>query len=717
LTAKKNTVMMNVRNEMNQKHKHTNNLIHETSPYLLQHAHNPVQWNSWNKQALSKARKENKPIFLSIGYSSCHWCHVMEKESFKNNEIADILNKNFISIKVDREERPDIDDIYMSAVVALSGRGGWPLNVFLTPDLKPFFGGTYFPPEDKQGMIGFKRLIIRISEIWKEKEQREKIILDSERLTQALEKRMFVNSSEYNQDELDKDVLTKAVQELEKSFDPEWGGFGDAPKFPPSGVISFLLHDYHYNKNKRSLKMATITLDRMHSGGLYDHLAGGFHRYSTDRKWLLPHFEKMLYDNAQLAHVYSQAYLITGNKTYSKIAQETLKYVMNYMTDDSGGYNSAEDADAQGKEGTFYLWDQQEIDHLLDKREADIFSFFYNVKNKGNFPYQEPYHKGKNILHRSIDLASLSQKYNMREKELQDILDSARSKLLKARDQRIRPFLDDKIITSWNSLMISAFSLAYQIWDNHQYLSHAQKAARFIMHRLRNKEGMLFRSSRAGKRKYSAYLEDYAFFIRSLIDLYESDFNTEWINQAEELTKDMIYLFWDEKTGHFHNTNKYHENQIVRTLTLHDTAVPSPSAVAVENLIKLGRLLKKKEYLEKSEKILKSLKKQMSQYPQSYIRMLMNVTFMVYPEKEVAIVGKHSSKQTKKFVRTIRNRFIPNLTLAFLDPDQKDSDLLPSKIPFLKHKNLINEKSAAYVCEDYQCKSPVTDPDKLESQL
>lgn len=708
---------MKARSKMNQKPKHTNDLIHETSPYLLQHAHNPVRWNTWSEQALSRAKIENKPIFLSIGYSSCHWCHVMERESFKNDEIAKILNKNFISIKVDREERPDIDDIYMSAVVALSGRGGWPLTVFLTPDLKPFFGGTYFPPEDKQGMIGFKRLIIRISEIWKEQEQREKIILDAEQLTQALEKRMSMNTSGYNQEEISKDLLDKAVQELEKSFDPEWGGFGSEPKFPSCGTISFLLHDYHYNKNKNSLKMATLTLNRMYSGGIYDHLAGGFHRYSTDRKWLLPHFEKMLYDNAQLAHVYSQAYLVTRNKTYLNCAQETLEYVMNYMTDDLGGFYSAEDADVQGKEGLFYLWEQEEINHLLDKKEADIFSLYYNAKKQGNFPYQESYHKGKNILHRDEDLSSLSQKYNMSEKELQDMLNSARFKLLEARDQRMRPFLDDKIITSWNSLMISAFSLAYQVLDDNLYLNHAQQASHFIIQNLQNKDGILSRSYRSKERKHFAYLEDYAFFIRALIDLYESDFNTEWIKHAERLTEDMIHLFWDEKTGHFNNTNQYHKNQIVRTITLNDTAVPSPAGVSVEVLIRMGRLFQKNDYLEKSKQILKSTRQNMSRYPQAYMKMLLNVCCMVYPEKEIAIVGKRNSEQTKRLLKSLRKHFIPNHTIALLDPENKDSQQLYSRIPLLKNKKLINGKSAVYVCEDYQCKNPVTVPEHLEKQL
>ncbi len=705
------------REKMTKKHKYTNELINETSPYLLQHAHNPVQWNPWNEQAISRAAKENKPIFLSIGYSSCHWCHVMERESFKNNEIADILNKNFISIKADREERPDIDDIYMSAVVALSGRGGWPLTVFLTPDLKPFFGGTYFPPEDKHGMIGFRHLITRISEIWKQQRQREKIISDAERLTNALKERNLAVVSEPHDEEFNKDLMNKAVQELEKYFDPEWGGFGSAPKFPPCGTICFLLQDYYYTQNSRSIEMATTTLDHMYLGGLYDHLAGGFHRYSTDRKWLLPHFEKMLYDNAQLASVYSQAYLVTGNKNYAHIAQKTFEYIMNYMTDKSGGFYSAEDADIEGKEGLFYLWKQKEIYDLLDQKEADIFSYYYQVKKQGNFPYQESYHKAMNILHITEGISSLSKKFNMSKKKLGGILDTAKSKLLSIRDKRIRPFLDDKIITSWNSLTISAFSHGYQILDDNSYLSYAQKAAHFIIHNLQNKDGILFHTYRSGEKKYFAYLEDYAFFIRALIDLYESDFDEKWIKHAERLTEDMIDLFWDQKKGHFRNTNQYHKNQIVRTITLNDTAIPSPSGVSVEVLIRLGHLFQRNDYLERSQKILQSIIKYVSEYPQSYMKMLLNVSSLVYPQKEVVIVGGKKSEQTKKLIKAIRKHFIPNHILALLDPKNENHRDLPSKIPLLKHKKLINGKPSVYVCEDYRCKNPVTSSAQLEKQL
>jgi len=641
----------------------------------------------------------------------------MERESFQNHEIAEILNKNFVSIKVDREERPDIDEVYMSAVMALSGRGGWPLTVFLTPNLKPFFGGTYFPPEDTPGMPGFKRLITRISEIWKQPNEREKIIIDSERLSREIKKRSSSVVPGHGHQILDKELLNNSVFELKKSFDQQRGGFGNAPKFPPCQAIFFLLQDYYHNNRHESLEMVTSTLEHMYSGGISDHLAGGFHRYSTDSKWLVPHFEKMLYDNAQLASVYTLAYLVTGKNLYSNTAKKTFDYVMTYMTDGSGGFYSAEDADVEGKEGLFYLWKQGEIYQILNEQEADIFSHYYNIKKEGNFPYQESYHKGMNILHITGDLSLLSQKYRIKEDRLQDILDTARSKLLKSRDKRTRPFLDDKIITSWNSLMISSFSLGYQVFEENLYLSHAQNAADFIIHNLQDKDKRLFRVYRSGKRKYYAYLEDYAFFIRALIDLYESDFNEKWIFHAESLTQDMIKYFWDDKKRHFFNTTSSHENPIVKTISLNDSAVPSPSGVSVEVLIRMGRLFQKNDYMKKAKQILQSIKNHMSDHPRAYMKMLLNVGRLVYPDKEVAIIGKKNSEQTKRMIRTLRKHFIPNLILAFLDPEDKHAQKIHSKIPFLKNKNLINGKPTVYVCQDYTCKTPVTSSEHLAEQL
>jgi uncharacterized protein YyaL (SSP411 family) len=691
-------------------YKHTNKLINETSPYLLQHAHNPVNWYPWSEEALKKAKNENKPIFLSIGYSSCHWCHVMERESFTNREIADILNRDFISIKVDREERPDIDNIYMIAVMALTGKGGWPLTAFLTSDLKIFFGGTYFPPSDKYGIIGFKRLVSRISEIWNKESEKEKLILDAENLFKTIQKRAAPKISKYSHTELNKELLRNAVLKLEESFDQEWGGFGNAPKFPSPSVITFLLNDYHFTKNKKSIEMAVTTLDHMYWGGMFDHLAGGFHRYSTDRMWLLPHFEKMLYDNALLARVYSQ--------TYSKVAHYIFNYVTSYMTDESGGFYSAEDADINGKEGLFYLLRLKDIYNVLNKKEADIFSYYYNVKQQGNFASQEPFHNGMNILHITEDLTSLSNKFSISENKLNDILTAAKDKLLKTRDKQARPFLDDKIITSWNSLMISAFSEGYMVFEEKSYLNKAENAAEFIMNNMHNKDGFLLRTYISGKSKHPAYLEDYAFFICALIDLYEADFEAKWIDHAERLTEIMVTLFWDEKKGHFNDTtSRFHKNQIIRTVTLNDSSLPSPSGAAVEALIRMGRILGINDYLEKSQKAIKSIPRYLKELPHIYMKMLINASNIVFPEKEIVLVGKANSSETKRLLKTIRARFIPNRTIVFLDPAHKDSLKLSSKIPLLENKTLIDGKSTVYVCENLMCKNPVTSPDHLNDQL
>ncbi|MBD3414166.1 MAG: DUF255 domain-containing protein [Candidatus Aminicenantes bacterium] len=697
--------------------KRPNRLNTETSPYLLQHASNPVHWNPWDDDAISRAKKENKPIFLSIGYSSCHWCHVMERESFTDPEIAEILNNNFISIKVDREERPDIDEIYMSAVVALTGRGGWPLTVFLTPDLKPFFGGTYFPPKDKAGMTGFKRLISRISEIWDKEKEREQIILDSDRLTKALQKRTAFPISHSDDKELSQDLLERARNQLKQSFDPEWGGFGNAPKFPASQALLFLMYDHHQNKQDSSLQMVTLTLDRMASGGIHDHLAGGFHRYSTDRIWLVPHFEKMLYDNAQLASVFSHAFLITGNKFYSVVAQNIFTYTLTYMSQDKGGFFSSEDADVNGKEGLFYLWEQEEIENLLNKQEADLVSSYFHVEKNGNFSFQEPYHQGLNILHTREPLSRFAEIFQWDKDKVKDVLTSAKKKLLHARDKRERPFLDDKVITSWNALMVSALSLGYQVFQNPDYLSFAQKTARFIISHMRNKDHHLLRTHRAGKSKQHAYLQDHALLINALIDLYEADFNPDWLNHAETLTEEMVSLFWDHKKDCFYNTSHHHHHQLVRTVTATDSALPSSSGSAVEALMRIGRVFQKKQYLEKSLRIVQSLKNQMEKYPHAYMKMLINASFLIYPEKEIALVGDRDSTESQKLLKTVWSRFLPNRTLVFSDPKNTEHQMLSSRIPLLQNKKLINGKSAAYVCTDLTCQKPVTNPEQLNDQI
>jgi len=692
-------------------------LINETSPYLLQHAHNPVDWYPWGEEALAKAKKENKPIFLSIGYAACHWCHVMERESFENEEIAGILNKHFISIKVDREERPDLDDIYMAAVVAISGNGGWPMTVFLTPDLKPFYGGTYFPPEDKWGRVGFKNLILRLNDFWKNDQSRAKLLQDSKTLSQIIEQRTSISLPVDENAKIDRDLLANAANQLEADFDDKWGGFSDAPKFPPSNAILFLLRDHYQTGNKRSLEMATFTLDKMCEGGMYDHLAGGFHRYSVDQEWLVPHFEKMLYDNAQLAIVYIEAFQATGNNKYARIAQEIFDYERAYMTGDSGGIYSTEDADSQGKEGIYYLWSQDELEGILGKKETEILSQYYNVKKMGNFSSHEDYHKGFNILHIRKTAATVAKELNTTEEQLENTITGIKRKLLEVRDKRVRPGLDDKTITSWNALMISAFSRGFQVFADKRYLKAAERAAGFVMEKMRTEDGKLLRTHREGESKFNAYLEDYSYTIQAFVDLYEAGFDKRWLVAAEKLTEEMIAQFWDEMSDSLFNTSRFHENLIVRTKSANDSAIPSPVGVAVESFLRLGKLLDKEDYLKKATRILKANHPYMEKAPQGYLTLLMNVDSLIHPTKEIAIVGQKDAEDTKELLKAIHGRHIPNRVIALLDPNSQDAEEIVNKIPLLSGRTPIEGKATAYVCENFTCQLPVTSADELIKQL
>ncbi len=702
---------------MSQKHKQTNKLINETSPYLLQHAHNPVEWYPWGEEALTRAKTENKPIFLSIGYAACHWCHVMERESFENEEIAGILNRHFISIKVDREERPDLDDIYMTAVIAISGSGGWPMTVFLTPELKPFYGGTYFPPEDKWGRVGFKNLLLRLSDFWIDEQSQKKLLQDAETLKQIVEQRTSIILPVDEGAQIDKDLLANAARQLELVFDDKWGGFSNAPKFPSPQAISFLLRDYVHTGNSRSLDMATLTLDKMYEGGMYDHLAGGFHRYSVDREWLVPHFEKMLYDNAQLAVVYIEAYQATHNEKYGRIAREIFDYELNTMTDSSGAIYSTEDADSQGKEGIFYLWSRDELDGILGQKDAEILSRHYNVKKDGNFSSHEEYHKGLNILHIRKNADTVANEPDMTDEKLENTLSTIKKKLLEVRNMRTRPGLDDKIITSWNSLMISAYARGYQAFADKKYLKAAEKAAAFVMDRMRTKDGKLLRTHRDGRSKFYGYLEDYSFTVRSFIDLYEAGFDKKWLFAAEELTEEMVAQFWDEKSASLFNTSQYHDNLIVRTKSTNDSATPSPIGVSVGSFLRLGKLLVREDYFKKAQRILEATLPYMEKAPQGYLTLLMGVDFLIYPPKEIAIIGQKESEDTKKLLKAIHSRFLPNLIIAFLDPGSGDVEELAEKIPLLSGRTLIEDKATVYVCENFTCQRPVTAPDEFITQL
>ncbi|MFQ6037166.1 MAG: thioredoxin domain-containing protein [Candidatus Aminicenantales bacterium] len=694
-----------------------NHLLHETSPYLLQHAHNPVDWYPWGNAALKKARSENKPIFLSIGYAACHWCHVMEKETFSNEEIAEILNRHFVCIKVDREERPDLDAIYMRAVVALSGSGGWPMSVFLTPELRPFFGGTYFPPEEKWGRVGFRSLILQIHALWSSPEHRQKILEDAEHVTRIIFQRASPSSEEDRAQEPDGTLLNKAVRNLEASFDPQWGGFSNAPKFPPSLAIRFLLRDHIHTENPKSLEMATTTLDRMAQGGIRDHLGGGFHRYAVDREWLLPHFEKMLYDNAQLAVAYTEAFQVTGRQEYGLVAREILDYVLKTMRREKGGFFSSEDADSGGKEGVYYLWSREEIERILGKRDACAFCRAFHIKEEGNFPSVDPDHAGLNILHIRSDRSSLAEDLGMTPGKLEDILRSSRRKLLNVREERIPPAKDDKVITSWNALMISALAKGFQAFGEPGDLRAAEEAASFLMESLRTEDARLLHTWRAGRAKGPGFLEDYAFTASAMIDLYEAGFATKWLSAAEELSREMIRQFWAPEERMFYDTRPAEENLILRPTTPHDSALPSPQGVAAEVLLRLARFFNEDGFKGIVSGLFQTLQKAIHQRPESYLTLLMSAQAMIYGMKEIAVVGKRHSKATQTLIRTAHLRFIPHRVLALLDPDEPESVDLSRKIPFLSGGKPVRGRPAAYVCENFLCQTPVTSPEELTRLL
>ncbi len=579
--------------------KWTNRLIHETSPYLLLHAHNPVEWYPWNDEALERAKKENKPIFLSVGYSTCYWCHVMEREVFSNPEIAEQMNKNFINIKIDREERPDLDEIYMTATQILIQRGGWPNSVFLTPDLKPFFAGTYFPPADMPNRPGFPTILNAVHEAWVAREA--EVLESANKITQVIEVAISTGFTALTAKSFDRSLISAAVAHLKTNYKHAYGGFSGAPKFPSPANLEFLLKEYERTTDESLLKMVTHTLDMMAYGGIYDQIGGGFHRYSVDAKWLVPHFEKMLYDNAQLAKLYLQAFQLTEKPQYRRIAEEIFSFIFREMTAPEGGFYSALDAETDAEEGKYYVWTADEIKNVLPQKDVQQFAAVYGMDKGANF-------EGKNVLY--VPNAAES------EASLKSLI-SARETLLAARSERERPLLDTKIIVSWNGLMIDALAYGYEVLGEEKYLTAASKAAQFILDTLRKPNGELWHTYAAGVTKYDAYLDDYAFFVRGLLGLHSATKEERWLREATTLTDKMIQLFWDDKNGGFYFTKADAKQLIVRTKKPHDSAIPSGNAVAVNNLLMLNV-----SYRTYAKKALLSFSQAMEVTPSSFMHML-----------------------------------------------------------------------------------------------
>ena len=684
-----------------------NRLINEKSPYLLQHAYNPVDWLPWGAEAFNKAEREDKPIFLSIGYSTCHWCHVMEKESFEDQEVAEVMNRVFVSIKVDREERPDIDHIYMTVCQMITGGGGWPLNIVMTSDKKPFFAGTYFPKFSQHGRIGLLDLAARIEQLWCDK--RSELYESTDKIMSALRN----SSGDSHGQELDLRVLEKAFEQFSERFDSQHGGFGAAPKFPTPHNLLFLLRYWKRSGNEMALQMATKTLDKMRLGGIFDHVGFGFHRYSTDSQWLTPHFEKMLYDQAMLALTYTEAYQATRKKDYRKTVEEIFEYVLRDLTSSEGGFYSAEDADSEGEEGKFYLWTSAQIHEALPDNEANFVEKVFNVFRLGNFKDEATQTlTGANILHLKQSLDILSEQFDLTPEEAERIWASARSKLFELREKRIRPHKDDKILTDWNGLMISALSRASRVLGNQDYINAAKRSADFILHNLRDSKGRLLRRYRMGESGLSAHIDDYSFFIGGLLELYEATFETKYLKAAIELNSDFVNRFWDKRSGGFFFTAVDGEELLARQKEIYDGATPSGNSVAAMNLLKLSRLTGAPELESMVSSMSLAFAGAVEKFPSAYTQFLLFTDFVLGPAFEIVVVVGHEEKDAEPILDKLDSVYLPNKVVIVKNDDDKSLELV-SLAPYLKDYRVKNNKPTIYVCANFTCEEPTNDPQRM----
>ena len=689
---------------------HTNRLINEKSPYLQQHAHNPVDWYPWGPEAFEKARTEQKPIFLSIGYSTCHWCHVMERESFESEEIAAVLNAHFVPIKVDREERPDVDRIYMAFVQATTGGGGWPMSVWLTPDLKAFFGGTYFPPDNRYGRPGFRSVLEQLASAWQS--DRPRIVQSGSDVLEELEKHIRVGPGY----DVQESVLESCFLQFRRSFDSRLGGFGGAPKFPRPSGLNFLLRYWYRTKNEEALEMTLLTLREMAKGGMNDQIGGGFHRYSVDARWFVPHFEKMLYDQAQLAISYLEGYQASGDEGLSEVAATIFEYVLRDMTHPDGGFFSAEDADSvidpadpkHKGEGAFYIWSRSGIDRVLGQPVAEWFSYRFGVESDGNVqddPHSE--FTGKNILYQRRTPAEVANKFDVSEAEVTSQLEDAAVKLRLDREaNRVRPHLDDKILTAWNGLMISAFAKGARVLNESSYLRAAQRAAEFVLREL-YRDGKLLRRYRDGEGAIAGFLDDYAFFIRALVDLYEADFDGTHLHNAKELAERMIELFEDRENGGFFSTAEGDPSLVMRIKEDYDGAEPSGNSIAASALLRLSHLTGEDRYRRVAEKALRSFASRMHNSPTTVPQMLAALMESLSPPKHVIISGARPALDP--FLEALGRKFVPHHAIVWAD----SSEINPALASMPVERTI----PTAYVCEDFTCNLPVQEVDKFAELL
>ena len=690
-----------------------NSLSTCTSPYLVQHAGNPVEWYPWGDEAFDRARREQKPIFLSIGYSTCHWCHVMAHESFENPEIAALMNRHFINVKVDREERPDVDRLYMAYVQGLTGSGGWPMSVWLTPDLKPFFGGTYFPPENRHGRAGFPSVLLQLAQLWEQ--SREKIEQEAIRSLAALQASSVSEARTLGDPKM---PLKQAAEYFQRLYDEEWGGFGSAPKFPRPSVLYFLLRQGRAEGDKELLRMVLGTLDHMAAGGIHDHLGGGFHRYSVDRLWHVPHFEKMLYDQAQLANAYLEAWQVTGEKSHATVVHDILGYVRREMTAPEGGFYSAEDADSLLKhgstehvEGAFFVWTQEEIESVLQPEDAPLFSSHYGVLPGGNVdPSSDPHGElyGKNVLMEQRTLSQTAALHELSEHEVTTSLSRSRDMLFEIRSRRPRPHLDDKILCAWNGLMISAFARAGAIFNESGYLEAAMKAAEFLQRHLVNpRTGELRRSWRAGAVLEAGFAEDYAFLIQGLLDLYEATFSIRWLQWATDLQGIMDRLFWDEEGCGYFSSAEGDPHLLVRLKEDYDGAEPSANSVAALNLLRFGRALGDTEAEKKAGRIVALSGRTLEGMPGAVPQLLVALGYSLSGARQIVIAGTPEAPDTAAMIAVARDGFHPNQFMLLADGGEGQA-WLEGRIPFIAGMKPVDGKAALYRCENFTCSAPVT---------
>ncbi len=671
-----------------------NRLINETSPYLLQHAYNPVDWYPWGDEAFARAKAENKPLLVSIGYSACHWCHVMEHESFEDEETARVMNENFVNIKVDMDERPDVDHIYMSFVQMTTGRGGWPMNVFITPDKRPFFGGTYFPPAPRYGMPSWQQILLSIAEAYKEK--RDEIEHSANEIVGELRRLSMVNEGTA----LSNAILDDTFASFERSFDAKNGGFGGAPKFPQAMSLEFLLRHHHSTHDQKALDMTRLTLDKMAFGGMYDQLGGGFHRYSVDNVWLVPHFEKMLYDNAQLARIYLHAFQVTGDPEYRRIATETLDYVLREMTNPSGGFYSSQDADSEGEEGKFFVWSEREIDDLLGD-DSNAFKFFFDVSKDGNF-------EERNILNRPRTIDSAASALKIEPFELFSLIENAKQGLFEARETRIKPHRDEKVLASWNGLMLAAFADAAGVLGDDKYLKTAEKNAEFLLSKMLTLSGRLFRSWKAGEAKLNGYLDDYANVADGLLALYQVTGNIRYFQNARSLVDLMLEHFWDQEAGGFFYTSNDHEELVVRTKDFTDNATPSGNSAAADVLLRIAMLTGDDRYERFAVATLRLAANQIARYPQGFGRALSTLGSHLYNAGELAIVGPAGNELAEVALAT----YLPTTTVALSSDPDNDA----AEVPLFEGRGN-SDKPLAFLCKNFVCSRPVTSSVELREML